>query len=164
MENFDPSKNTVDKYGKFRVDFLFSYWIIFWFLIYYFTQNIKGSPIASKIQKYMNPKLALYFGFFENFGTFLYIIWLNSKLSIIFKYLLMLLLIKVLPIYLIKEKIHLWNDIIVFIFVFLIYNIYLWINDETIYSVYERTFTSIKNNQNKTLVFWIFDKFEHMFV
>ena len=163
MEKFDSLKNTVDKQGNLRVDYLFSYWVFFWFLIYFFTQNVQRSSIANMIQKHFNPKLALYFAFIENFATFIYIILIQSKLVIIVKYLLMMLLVKILPIYLIKQKINLWNDSIVFICIFSIYVFYLFMNDETIYSVYERTFTSVKTNQNKTPMFYLFDKIIHLF-
>lgn len=157
MNKFDPDKNTLDKYGNLRVDFLFSYWIFFWFLIFYFTQNVRESNAAIFIQKNMNPKLALYIALLENILTFLYILWIKSDFLIIIKYLLMILSVKILPIYLIKQKIHLWNDLLIFVFVFSIYIIYLWINDESIKSVYERTFKYVKSGQNKTPFFYLFD-------
>ena len=164
MENFDTNKNTIDKQGNLRVYFLFSYWIFFWFLIFYFTQNVRNSDAALFIQKNMNPKIGLYFALFENIATFLYIILFRTEFSVIIKYLLMIFSVKILPIYLIKQKIHLWNDLFVFIFIFCIYIIYLWINDETIYSVYKRTFEYVKSGQNKTPFFYLFEKIKSLII
>ena len=156
MVKLDPNKNTLDKYGNLRIDYLFSYWIYVWFLIFYFTIDIKNSSASVFIQKHMNPTIALYFALFENIFTFIYVLVVNADINIVFKFLLMIIVVKILPIYLIRDKkICYENDIYILFLIFGIYNIYLWINDTNIYNVYERTFKAISLGENKT-PFYIF--------
>ena len=145
------SKNTTDKQGFIRFDFLFSYWIIAWFLLYYF---IDPTTSFGKIfQKYGNPKLAFYLALIENIVTLLWII-LVSNWIIVIKYICMIFIVKILPLYLIWNKpIRLPNDLYVFLGAFAIYNLYLYANDESLISIYRRTFTSIMNRDNKTPLF-----------
>jgi hypothetical protein len=151
MSDLDSKKNTLDKEGNLRIDWLFSYWVYLWFLIFYFTIGVKDSTSAFYIQKYFNPTLALYFALFENILTFVYIILVNPETMIVLKFLLMMLVVKILPIYLIRDKkMHFANDIYVLIFIFGTYTVWLWINDTNIYEVYERTINAVSSGDNKT--------------
>lgn len=151
MFELDTNKNTLDKEGNLRIDWLFSYWVYVWFLIFYFTMGVRNSPSAMYIQRYLNPTLALYFALFENILTFVYIIMVNPEIIIVVKFLLMMLVIKILPIYLIRDKkIHFTNDIYTLILIFGLYNVWLWINDTTIYEVYEHTIQAVSSGDNKT--------------
>ena len=51
QEKLDKTKNRVDDNGIIRFDFVFSYWLLLWFIIYYF-YNSKTSDIAIVIKKY----------------------------------------------------------------------------------------------------------------
>lgn len=133
-----------------RIDYLFSYWILFWFIIYSISNNVPSLP------RIANPKLALYLGLIENVISLFYIGLINAKWSIVLKYILMIILVKVIPIYLIKEPIHFRKDVFVFILVFAFYNFYLWINQETIYTVYDKIMRSITNEDNNTVLFYLF--------
>lgn len=163
MSDLDPKKNTLDKDGNLRIDWLFSYWVYLWFLIFYFTINVRNSTAAFFIQKNLNPILALYFALFENIITFLYIIYVNPEIVIIVKFLLMILVVKVLPIYLISDKkINFSNDIYTLMIIFGIYNIWLWVNDTNIYEIYERTINAVSSGDNKT-PFYNFINYLHQY-
>ena len=151
MSDLDSKKNTLDKEGHLRIDWLFSYWVYLWFLIFYFTIDVRNSPAAFFIQKYLNPSLALYFALFENIITFIYIIYVNPETEIISKFLLMMIVVKVLPIYLISDKkINFSNDIYTLMLIFGIYNVWLFVNDTNIYEIYERTINAVSSGDNKT--------------
>ena len=150
----DPQKNTVDKTGKLRVDFLFSYWLIGWFLLYYFTPRNSLGPISTFIRKHLNPKLGFYLAMVENILTFATLVYYGSDIWTLFKYIGMMLLLKVLPLYLLMDYTVQWvHDTVVLITIFGIYNMYLAFNETNIYEIYKRTFISIKTKQNETPLF-----------
>lgn len=123
--------------------FIFSYWILFWFILYY-----------NKIIKF-NPLFILYLAFIHNF----YFAITTLKGLILYKYLFMIFIIKIIPIYLIyNNKIHI-DDIIFSIILFLCYNLYLYINNTDINNIYNQINDSIINNKNDTLFFYIINLF-----
>jgi hypothetical protein len=147
----DSSKNTVDKTGALRFDFLFSYWIIVWFFLFYFTPEKSTTPISQWIRKYLNPSLGFYVAFMENTATLLLLIIYNPDAWLIFKFICMIALLKGIPLYLLQNyPIHWKQDTLVFVVVFGIYNLYLAWNETSLYEVYERTITSIQTGDNKT--------------
>jgi len=154
-KKYDPTKYTVDKTGRIRADFLFSYWIFAWFLVYYFLDTVairSGKASYTKwIHDHLNPMVGLVFALSENILTFLYMMYLNVGVIILLKYLVMMFFVKALPIYCIRNyPIRLFDNILAGIVLFGIYVIYLYTQGETIASVYTRTFTAAKNGSNKT--------------
>jgi hypothetical protein len=147
----DSSKNTVDKTGALRFDFLFSYWIVVWFFLFYFTPEKSSSPISRWIRTHLNPSLGFYIAFVENTATLLLLIIYNPDPWLIFKFICMITLLKGIPLYLLREYPVRWkHDTLVFVVVFGIYNLYLAWNGTNLCEVYERTITSIKKGDNKT--------------
>jgi hypothetical protein len=66
----------------------------------------------------------------------------------------MMLIVKVLPLYLVYKNPIQWpQDLYVFTGVFVLYIIYLYLNDESLMTIYKRTFTSVMNSDNKTPLF-----------
>ena len=66
----------------------------------------------------------------------------------------MMLIVKVLPLYLVYKIPIQWpQDLYVFTGVFVLYIIYLYLNDESLITIYKRTFTSIMNRDNNTPLF-----------
>ena len=148
----DTSKNTIDERGYIRFDFLFSYWVYIWFLMFYFID--KTTIYGKAFQKYGNPKLALSIALFENIFTLFWIIFANGRIKTIIKYSCMMLIVKVLPLYLVYKTPIQWpQDLYVFTGVFVLYIIYLYLNDESLMTIYKRTFTSIMNRDNNTTLF-----------
>jgi len=156
MFNIDKNKLTLDKKGNIRPDFLLSYWIITWFIAYYFLDT--STPIGKFIKSNANPKLAVILAFLENLVTFIYLIFMNSDTLILVRYIIMMIVIKIYPIYLLRnDPIKFPNDVFLFIAVFIIYNIYLYFWETDIIKVYTKTFISIHENKNETPLFKLFN-------
>jgi hypothetical protein len=160
-EKLDPEKNTVDKTGVLRFDFLFSYWVIIWFFIFYFTPEKfnRQNPYSSFIKTYMNPSLAFYFALIENAITLLLLITYGTDYLTIVKFIAMIIMLKAFPLYLLRNYTIVWGrDILVLLIVFGIYNVYLAWYDTNVYAVYKRTFSSIKTGSVKTPLFALLNK------
>jgi hypothetical protein len=95
-----------------RFDFVFSYWIYVWFIIYFFNYT-----------KY-SPKFALILGLLDNIVMlFLMIVWSTSLKTIIW-FIIINILIKVVPLYYLRNELFKMKDIYVTIGLFLIFNSY----------------------------------------
>ena len=131
---------------EITIDMLFSYWILAWFVMYIFleTQNIW-------IRKHLNPLLAFYFGLFENVISCIQLFLYGAMYSAI-QFSVIIIALKILPIYLLRKHHIDWsNDLYVLLFIFAIYNLYLWFIKKTnIWTIYNETTKSITNNENRT--------------
>jgi hypothetical protein len=163
-ETYDTKIYTVDKDGILRPDFLFSYWVLVWFLVYLFLDTSSSSKSAKNtytrwIYDHINPFIALVIALSENVLTFVYLIFLQLDVSTLLKYFIMMLLIKIGPLYYIMtySSYRIWESILAFSVLFAIYLIYLHIQGETVSSVYERTLTAFKMGENKTPLFRLLD-------
>jgi len=147
----DPAKHTLDKHGIIRPDFLFSYWVIMWFLMYYFIPVSSPGKISSFIKTHFNPLLAIYFAFAENILTLFTLAYRHTPLVILLKYIAMIAILKGIPLYLLrKSRVHWIHDIAVLSGVFLLYLVYLQWNETNLYEIYRRTFTSVRDGKTDT--------------
>ena len=125
-----------------RVDSIFSYWLFLWFLLYYF-----------KFIDY-NPYFGLILALIVNaIMLFIFLIYENYYKAFLF--LLVMVSIKVIPIYLLRKSKIVKKDIYAFIFLFIFYIIYC--------KFFEiRTFANnknyYKNEKIKTPFMYLFDK------
>ena len=104
-----------------RVDYVFSYWIFLWFILY-----------ELKLVKY-SPKFIIIIGIIENLGLFSYFIYKKSSFYNIAKFIIINIFIKIIPLYLVwKDKI-IWDDISASLALFLIYLLWLVINNRSNY-------------------------------
>ena len=145
-----------------RPDLLFSYWIYFWFILFYFGQGLylSSKDLSLIIKKYANPSLIFWIALLENIGTLLV---LFAKIppvqwSILVKYILMIVVIKGIPLYLLwPYNIHFYRDIMVILAVFAIYLGYLWLNGTNVFEIYHKTFYHVAKGDNKTPMLALFD-------
>lgn len=147
------SKHTTDKHGIIRFDYLFSYWMFLWFVLYYFlpTTTNQTSPITHLFKQYGNPLYVFYLGILENLATLGLLIWYNPSIQLILKYIVMMCITKIYPAYLLQHYPTHWKiNVGLFLCVFLIYNMYLIANQTSFYEVYEKTLTSIIYNRDLT--------------
>lgn len=152
-KTYNPKKYTVDKSGAVRFDFLFSYWLLIWFIIYYFISP-SDSKIVKFITNYMNPIYGLLFALIENIIVFIFIIKSHFEWWWFFIYIFMMVSIKILPIYLLQNsKIQFIPNIISFGIIFGLYNIYLHANDTNLYEIYNKTIQSYKEGNDQTPLF-----------
>lgn len=139
-----------------RMDYFFSYWILLWFLIYYFIikTNLIDSKSKSNIQTNFNPKFALYIALFENLCVFIYLLFHKPTIDIIIKYVIMMVVLKVIPLYLLEEeKIDLPKDLVSVSGLFVIYNFYLASLKTSLYTIYKSSREYIMKGSNKTPFF-----------
>jgi hypothetical protein len=137
-------------------DKFFSYWAFTWFLLYFFLGHSFHIP---------SPKLALEIAFLENIVEFIYLISVNLDVLLLFKFLLMLVLFKVIPIYLLRKvPLAIPRDIYILIFVFIVYVIYLYLTGTTLLDVYNETNKSLTEKKNDTpfykFIDWVFGLFQ----
>jgi len=118
-----------------RFDYLFSYWIFFWYLLYFF-----------RFTKY-NPKFVLICAVIENIFLFCYMIYYKTYLSVIILFILGMFIIKIIPLYLIWNTKVKRKDILFTFILFFIYTIWLYINNKSFYYLYNETKQVILNKK-----------------
>jgi hypothetical protein len=151
--------------GYVRPDFLLSYWIFVWFLIYYNIGAFKH-PLITKFKKHGSPLLSLWIALFFNVYELIYVMILKFDIIIFIKYVFMFSLIKALPIYLLYrkgEQIHWLNDVLVLLVVLSIYVGYLYANNSNPQKIYAETEKSIVSGNNKTPMFYLMDQIYSFF-
>jgi hypothetical protein len=161
----DPKHNTLDKTGKLRPDFLFSYWIYAWFLLFYFTpeHSPKGTP-SDLIKRYANPALVFSLALVENLATFVMMVYAkvnyhNTSGVVLLKYAAMMVAVKGIPLYLLEPYPIRWQrDLAIATAVFAIYNVYLYWNETDLWEVYSRTFESVRQNKPNTPFFELWNQ------
>lgn len=155
---FDPQKYTTDEMGNIRFDFLFSGWMTVWFLLYWFLPKTKRStsPITYTAYEWMNPLLVFLLGVWENIFTFALLVYYRKSSTILFKFAVVILISKILPIMLLWNRpFHAVFNLALGVLVFLIYNLYLIWNKTNIVNIYSRTFTSLLEDKDKTPLYTI---------
>lgn len=98
-----------------RVDFIFSYWIFVWYLLYYF-----------KFIKY-SPKWALTFGIIQNLLLLYLLIFYNSFINVI-AFCVLNTCIKIIPLWTLRNENYNISGIFYFIVLYAIYLVWLKIN------------------------------------
>ena len=142
-----------------RPDFLFSYWIFTWFFIYYIIQITTANTDYISIKENLNPKLSLIIALIENIILFVFLLIKNTKLYVLFIFILTTTLFKIIPIYLVYgHTIKLPNDILSFAGLFLIYNVYLLFWRTNVYEVTQRTAASLSAGKTYTPFFYLLHK------
>ncbi len=121
-----------------RLDFIFSYWILLWYLAY----TIKFTDIS--------PKFALIFGIIENFTMFGYMVYRGTPVNSLVRFGFSNFIIKAVPLYLLRGEHIRQIDVIMTLCVFVLYNAWLFINNETFTSVVSQITESLIHNKNNT--------------
>jgi hypothetical protein len=118
-----------------RVDFVFSYWIFVWYLLYLF-----------KFVKY-NPKFALLIALIENLLGLMLMIYYKNSLIIIFSFCFVNFFIKVLPLWYLRNEKYQIKQVFYTVILFGIYTLWLSIHDTNPYKQKKKSFDYIKNNE-----------------
>jgi hypothetical protein len=138
-------------------DLIFSYWVFTWFVIYYFCLIFNLFPY---IKNNFNPLLALYISLFFNFLQLIFITYKTLDFTIFFKFLIMISLFKLLPIYLIRnQKMNIKKDLINILILFIFYNIYLAYKNTNFIEINKKINKSLIEKQNTTIFFAILKYF-----
>ena len=118
-----------------RFDFVFSYWILLWYLLYECKRII------------YNPKFALVVGLFENFVyLFGMIIYRNSIINIGL-FIIVNFFIKILPLYTLRGTRVRKSDIVFTVVLFFSYVLWLTVNGVDIYHYIKDPFEIFRNNE-----------------
>lgn len=129
-----------------RPDFIFSYWIFAWFLLYFF-----------KVTQY-NPKYLLLLGVLENLMTIIIGIYYRTSMMYIVYFIFIMIIMKIIPLYLSwnnKDNFtSLQSDLVASIFVFALYSLWLHFNGTDIISIQKRIIDSIIKEKNETPILW----------
>ena len=101
-----------------RIDFVFSYWIFAWYLLYTFRVTT------------FNPKIALVIGIIQNIGLLLLMLYYKNDWIHIATFCFINLCIKVIPLWTVRNDPYRWKDFYAFVIYFMIYIVWLFINGQ----------------------------------
>jgi len=120
-----------------RIDFIFSYWIFFWYILYIF----------GLLTRY-NPKFAIICGLIENVGLVMLMVYYNTHVKLIILFAIMSLLLKIIPLYTLwNEKIKL-GDIGFTFLLFFVYLFWAHMHNLNTTDFVKRTQSLILHNEN----------------
>lgn len=137
--------------------YIFSDWIFLWTLIYLSPLNQNKTSSTN----YFNPLFSLYGALCVNIFMFVVLLAKNSALNILVKYVLMMLVEKIIPISLLSHEInylHIQTNIVFTVGLFILYLAYLHLSNTSIYEVYSGIYHSITVDDNNTPFFYLFHK------
>lgn len=121
-----------------RFDLTYSYWIYVWYLLYIF-----------HIISY-NPKVFIIIALFLNSIYIFFMIYYKNYLLYIFLFIIVNLIIKVIPLWTIRNTSIKFKDIIAGTCLYMIYLWWLWINNDLNKNFFSNIYYSIKNNTTFT--------------
>ena len=133
-----------------RIDFIFTYWILLWYFLYVF-----------KIVNY-SPKIAFILGIIHNSILLLFLLYEKAFLKIgkyqtILLFIFIIFIIKVIPLFTIrKDKLKL-KDLLGLCYLFLLYNIWLFIQKQNVVEIQKKIFHTILYNTKETPLINIFN-------
>jgi hypothetical protein len=123
-----------------RPDLIFSYWIFLWFILYVF--NFTN----------YSPKFALILGALENIIMGILLL-MSNKLKTAFMFVIILTLIKLLPLYYVRNAPIRIKDIYFTLGMFILFIIWLHINNQSILGNINMIYTSLLHgNKNTPLI------------
>jgi hypothetical protein len=118
-----------------RFDYLFSYWIFVWYLLYFFRKTN------------YNPKFILICGIIENIILLFFMIYYKTKTIVILLFIFGMFIIKIIPTYIIWNTNIKGKDILFTFTLFFIYLIWLYINNKSLYYLYNDTKQVVLNKK-----------------
>ena len=118
-----------------RIDFVFSYWIFFWYICY-----------ELRITKY-NPIFAFLFGVLENIGVLLLMIYYANSYDHLLSFCLYIFIFKIFPLWSLRNTSYSRKDIYVIFVYFLVYILWLFFNHVSITSFYNNLLKNIQMNK-----------------
>jgi hypothetical protein len=123
-----------------RMDFVFSYWIYIWYLLYIFTPlNIQYSP-----------KFVLILGLFDNIIMLIIMLLYGTDKKTIFYFIIINIIIKVVPLYYLRnEKIRLIDIYFTFL-LFIVFILWLHINKQSLTGNIKLIYDSLVYGKDKT--------------
>ena len=115
---------------------IFSYWIVLWYVLY-----------ELRFVKY-NPKFWLIFALVINIVELFGMLYFK-RFFMAFTFLIAITIIKIIPIFLLRNTTIYKKDIMVGLALFIIYNGWLYYNNYSLYKLFYKMYISIKTNNNE---------------
>jgi hypothetical protein len=134
-----------------RVDLVFSYWIYFWYILY-----------AFKITNY-SPKFPLILGLIDNLIMLVLMFTYGTSGRTIFYFIIINTLIKVVPLYYLRNELIKIKDIYFTVFLFLIFIIWLHINKQSLIGNIKLIHDSLLYGKDETPFMAIINKLKKNF-
>jgi hypothetical protein len=134
-----------------RADLVFSYWIYLWYILY-----------AFKITNF-SPKFPLILGLIDNIIMLLLMLVYGTSKETIFYFIIINTLIKVMPLYYLRNESIKWIDIYFTIFLFIVFVGWLHLNKQSLYGNIKIIHDSLLYGQNKTPFMAILNKIKNNF-
>jgi hypothetical protein len=134
-----------------RADLVFSYWIYVWFVLYilHFTSY--------------SPKFPLVLGLIDNFIMLVLMLYFGSKSKTIILFIIVNTLIKVFPLYYLRNQKIRIKDIYFTVGLFLVFVIWLHINKQSLVGNLKLIHDSLLYNKFQTPFMSLFNKIEKNF-
>jgi hypothetical protein len=129
-----------------RIDLIFSYWIVAWYLAY-----------IAKLTSF-NPKWALILGITENILIVIALLFYSAAIRSIAMFILVNFIIKGIPLYTIYGTKATVRDIYAIFVLFVIHAIWVHVNGETVIGYSRKIFDSILHDKAKTPGMWLVEK------
>ena len=117
-----------------RFDLVFSYWIFAWYVLY-------ALGVTS-----FNPKIALVVGLVHNTGLLLTMIYYKNDWIHIATFCFINTFIKVIPLWTVRNDPYRWKDFYALVVYFIMYIIWLFVNDQLHTRGIEKGLQQIKDN------------------
>ena len=115
-----------------RFDFVFSYWIFAWYVLYIF-----------RVTTFI-PKIALVVGVIHNIGMLILMLYYKNDWIHIASFSFINLCIKVIPLWTVRNEPYHWKDFYALVVYFMIYVVWVFINGQ--HKRVENGLQKIKNN------------------
>jgi hypothetical protein len=134
-----------------RADLVFSYWIYVWFVLYilHFTTY--------------SPKFSLILGLIDNIIMLILMVYFGSKSKTIILFIIVNTLIKVIPLYYLRNQPLKIRDVYFTIVLFIVFVIWLHINKQSLVGNLKLVHDSLLYNKFQTPFMSLFNKIEKNF-
>lgn len=137
--------------GVLRADLVFSYWIYVWFILYFF--HITN----------FSPKFVLILGLVDNIIMLILMLYFGSSGKTIFLFIIINTIIKVVPLYYLKNQNIKLKDIYFTCILFIIFIIWLHINKQYLIGNIKLIHDSLIYNKSQTPFMRLIQKIENNF-
>ena len=134
-----------------RFDLVFSYWIYFWYILY-----------AFKITSF-SPKFPLILGLIDNIIMLILMIVYGTSRRTIFYFIIINTIIKIVPLYYLRNQPLKMKDIWFTIILFILFIIWLRINEQSLIGNLKLIHDSLLSGKDNTPFMSLLDKFKKNF-
>lgn len=134
-----------------RADLVFSYWIYFWYILY-----------AFKFISY-SPKFALILGLIDNLIMLFLMLYFGTSTKTIFNFILINTLIKVIPLYTLRNEAIQMKDIYFTIVLSIVFVIWIHLNSQTLVGNLKLVHDSLLKGKNETPFLSLMSEIERNF-